>query len=116
MRRTTRQHSLKSLTVYPEQTQVLFRFKDKFAKFESKAPEEAKTVIEEEIEKLNALEPASSEFNVTRNYLEWLTSIPWGHYTEEKLDVQHARQVCYLCRGGSELRVLCRFWTRITMD
>ena len=71
----------------------LFRFKDKFEKFEKKAPEEARTVILEELDKLNALEPASSEFNVTRNYLDWLTSIPWGRYSEEKLDVHHAKEV-----------------------
>eukprot|EP00210_Caulerpa_lentillifera_P005814 g5560.t1 len=69
------------------------KFRDKFSKFESKAPKEAQVVIEEEIEKLNALEPASSEFNVTRNYLDWLTSIPWGTYSEEKLDVDHARSI-----------------------
>jgi len=72
---------------------VVFRFRDKFSKFESKAPKEARVVIEEEIEKLNALEPASSEFNVTRNYLDWLTSIPWGTYSEEKLDVDHAKTI-----------------------
>ena len=41
-------------------------------------PKLAKAAIEEELEKLEALEKNSSEFNVTRNYLEWLTSLPWG--------------------------------------
>lgn len=40
-----------------------------------------------------AIEPASSEFNVTRNYLDWLTSIPWGQYSQEKLDVGAAKEV-----------------------
>lgn len=40
------------------------------------------------------LEPVSPEFNVTRNYLEWLTALPWGSgYTEEIFDVQHAKKV-----------------------
>jgi ATP-dependent Lon protease len=39
------------------------------------------------------LEPSSSEFNVTRNYLEWLTSIPWGHSSEERLDIAEASKV-----------------------
>lgn len=43
--------------------------------------------------KLSNLESASSEFNVTRNYLDWLTAIPWGHYTQERLDIQHAQKV-----------------------
>ncbi len=50
-------------------------------------------VIDEELEKLGALEPSSSEFNVTRNYLDWLTSLPWGQFSEEKLDIQHAKEV-----------------------
>ncbi len=41
-------------------------------------PKLAKAAIDEELEKLEALEKNSSEFNVTRNYLEWLTSLPWG--------------------------------------
>ncbi|MBN3585943.1 hypothetical protein JYB64_26480, partial [Algoriphagus aestuarii] len=37
-------------------------------------------VIEEELTKLQLLEASSSEFNVTRNYLDWLTALPWGTY------------------------------------
>lgn len=56
-------------------------------------PAAALTVIDEELQKLSALEPASSEFNVTRNYLDWLTSLPWGKYSEDKLDVNGAKLV-----------------------
>ncbi len=42
---------------------------------------------------LAGLEPVSPEFNVTRNYLEWLTALPWGTYTQEIFDVTHAKQV-----------------------
>lgn len=73
--------------------QLLLRFKEKLAKVESTIPKEAKATIEEELDKLSALEPVSSEFNVTRNYLDWLTSIPWGQYSTELLDVKHAKQV-----------------------
>lgn len=31
--------------------------------------------------------------SVTRNYLDWLTSIPWGVCTEDVLDLEHARSV-----------------------
>jgi len=56
-------------------------------------PSEVSGVIEEELEKLSALEKNSSEFNVTRNYLEWLTSIPWGKESEENFDIANARQI-----------------------
>ena len=50
---------------------------------ELNVPEEASKVIDEEMAKIGTLESASSEFNVTRNYLDWLTSLPWGSHSEE---------------------------------
>src|SRR6267154_1686415 len=38
-------------------------------------PEPVKRVFDEELNKLMGLEPAASEANVTRNYLEWLTQV-----------------------------------------
>ncbi len=34
-----------------------------------------------------------SLFSVTRNYLDWLTSLPWGKYSEENLDLTKAKDV-----------------------
>jgi len=76
-----------------DKTALISKFQDKFAKYRATAPEEAIKVVEEELAKLSSLEPSSSEFNVTRNYLEWLTSIPWGHYSTEKLDIPHAQAI-----------------------
>ncbi|XP_039291445.1 lon protease homolog, mitochondrial isoform X2 [Nilaparvata lugens] len=47
-------------------------------------------VIDEELKKLSFLESHSSEFNVTRNYLDWLTLLPWGVRSEENLDISQA--------------------------
>ena len=47
----------------------------------AQVPEEAKKVIDEELLKLQSLEPTSSEFNVTRSYLDWLTVRPWNTYS-----------------------------------
>jgi Lon-like ATP-dependent protease len=55
-------------------------------------PEAAEKVIEEELNKLSNLESSSSEFNVTRNYLDWLTSLPWNRQSDERLDLAHAEQ------------------------
>ncbi|KAF7586138.1 ATP-dependent Lon protease pim1 [Aspergillus hancockii] len=73
--------------------------KDKLVeKFKEKAeklamPEAVKKVFDEEINKLAHLEPAASEFNVTRNYLDWLTQIPWGQKSVENFGIQHAISV-----------------------
>ena len=56
-------------------------------------PEEARSRIEEEIEKLKLLPEQSPEFAVSRNYLDWLTRLPWGVYSEDRLDVGRARRV-----------------------
>jgi ATP-dependent Lon protease len=56
-------------------------------------PEQASALIEEAIEKLDSLEPASSEFSVTRNHLEWLTETPWGVYSDDSLDISRAETV-----------------------
>ncbi len=31
--------------------------------------------------------------SVTRNYLDWLTNMPWGKYSKENSDLQQAREV-----------------------
>ena len=56
-------------------------------------PEEANDVIESELEKLSTLEKNSTEFNVTRNYLDWLTAIPWGLVSDDTFDIDAARNV-----------------------
>ncbi|XP_032573243.1 lon protease homolog, mitochondrial isoform X1 [Drosophila sechellia] len=55
-------------------------------------PEAIMTVIDEELTKLNFLESHSSEFNVTRNYLDWLTSLPWGVISTENLCLEKATE------------------------
>ncbi|XP_061593408.1 lon protease homolog, mitochondrial [Cololabis saira] len=56
-------------------------------------PQPIMDVINEELNKLGLLDNHSSEFNVTRNYLDWLTSMPWGTNSEENLSLQRAREV-----------------------
>lgn len=56
-------------------------------------PKHVQTVIDEETNKLSFLDQHSSEFNVTRNYLDWLTNLPWGINSEENLDIERAREV-----------------------
>lgn len=67
------------------------KFKEKAASLNM--PEPVKKVFEEEVSKLQTLEPAASEFNVTRNYLDWLTQIPWGRHSEENFNIQNAIKV-----------------------
>ncbi|XP_047505643.1 lon protease homolog, mitochondrial isoform X1 [Pieris napi] len=65
------------------------KFKERLA--EKTVPEAVQSVIDEELNKLNFLESHSSEFNVTRCYLDWLTSLPWGITSEENLKLEDAQ-------------------------
>ncbi len=49
--------------------------------------------VDEELGKLEVLEPSSAEYGVTRNYLDWVTSVPWGVVTDDNLDLKHARKI-----------------------
>lgn len=60
---------------------------------DKEVPQNVMTVIDEELNKLNFLESHSSEFNVTRNYLDWLTSLPWGVTSEENLSLDQATKI-----------------------
>ncbi|KAI9480864.1 MAG: ATP-dependent protease La [Benjaminiella poitrasii] len=66
-------------------------FKEKASKLAM--PATVKKVFDEEINKLAHLEPAASEFNVTRNYLDWITQIPWGRRSRENYNIVHATKV-----------------------
>ncbi|MDD4870438.1 MAG: endopeptidase La [Kiritimatiellae bacterium] len=60
---------------------------------ELKLTDEASERIHEEMEKLRLIEPASPEFNVTRNYLDWLTVLPWGVFTKDSYDIKKAFRI-----------------------
>lgn len=54
---------------------------DKYrSRLTGQVPKEAMKVIDDELAKLQMLEPSSSEYSITRNYLDWLTILPWGMY------------------------------------
>ncbi len=58
-----------------------------------KVPPDVLKVINDELEKLSALEVHSSEYAVCRGYLDWLTIIPWGIYSTECHDLNVAEKV-----------------------
>lgn len=55
--------------------------------------DEARKTVEEELEKLQLIEPSSPEYTVTRNYLDWLTILPWGKFSKDAYDLPRARRV-----------------------
>ncbi|XP_042453429.1 lon protease homolog, mitochondrial-like isoform X2 [Zingiber officinale] len=76
-----------------DKTALTAKFRERLEPNKDKCPQHVLQVIEEELTKLQFLEASSSEFNVTRNYLDWLTSMPWGNYSAENFDVHHAQKI-----------------------
>ncbi|MGA7982838.1 MAG: endopeptidase La [Chromatiaceae bacterium] len=54
--------------------------------------DEAKKRLDEELDKMGILETGSPEYAVTRNYLDWITLLPWGKHSKDKLDLKRARR------------------------
>jgi len=67
------------------------RFEARMAKLNP--PEAVQDRFKEEIQKLQILEQGSPEYGVTRNYLDWITQVPWGKYSEDHFDLAAARKI-----------------------
>ncbi|MEK7990999.1 MAG: endopeptidase La [Thiotrichaceae bacterium] len=65
-------------------------------------PEAVQKVIDDEMDKMSVLEIGSSEYAVTRNYLDWLTLLPWGKFSTDHLDIAKAREMLDADHEGLE--------------
>ncbi|HKB87248.1 MAG TPA: endopeptidase La, partial [Ignavibacteriaceae bacterium] len=59
----------------------------------AKMSREAETKSLEELNKLKKTPSMSPESTVIRNYLEWLTEVPWSKRTKDNLDIKHVRKI-----------------------
>ena len=59
----------------------------------TKFSKEAKEKAGAELKKLRSMSPMSAESTVVRNYLDWLTAIPWKKATKIKRDLKNAQVI-----------------------
>ncbi|MEW6456322.1 MAG: endopeptidase La [Acidobacteriota bacterium] len=59
----------------------------------SDMPPEAKEKAMKELERLESMPALSAEATVSRNYLDWLLSIPWGKRSKEKKNIKLAEKI-----------------------
>jgi ATP-dependent Lon protease len=71
--------------------QELQELEEKAAK--KKMTQEAKDKVKKEIKKLKMMSPMSAEATVVRNYIDWVLSLPWQEYSEEKHDIKKAEDI-----------------------
>lgn len=57
------------------------------------APEEVKVEVRRHLNRLEKTSPDSMEATVTRNYLEWIFSMPWNKSSIDNLDIENAKKI-----------------------
>lgn len=60
---------------------------------EAQMPPDAQEKALKEIERLETMPPMSAEATVSRNYLDWLISLPWNKKSREKRDLKEAEKI-----------------------
>jgi ATP-dependent Lon protease len=60
---------------------------------EKNLPEHVLKAAVRELSRLEKLPSAAAEYGVIRTYLDWIISLPWNEFTEDDLDLEHARQI-----------------------
>jgi ATP-dependent Lon protease len=73
-------------------------FKNEIQELEEKIKQkklsaEGREKVEKELKKLKMMSPMSAEATVVRNYIDWIISLPWNEYTEDKLDIKEADRI-----------------------
>src|SRR5438445_530440 len=73
-------------------------FKNEIQEIEEKIKQkklsaEAREKVDKELKKLKMMSPMSAEATVVRNYIDWILSLPWNEFTDDKLDITEAERV-----------------------
>jgi len=74
---------------------------DKTAEFEKiearlqdvKLSEEAEGIVKEQLDKLNMLDTHSPEFHISLSYVQAIIELPWGVYSDDRLDIKKSRRI-----------------------
>ncbi|MCU0577876.1 MAG: endopeptidase La [Desulfobacterota bacterium] len=56
-------------------------------------PEDVKKEATKQIERLKMMHQDSAEANIIRTYLDWMTDLPWGKSTQDRLDIKAAAKI-----------------------
>jgi ATP-dependent Lon protease len=59
----------------------------------SKMPADVKETSRKEINRISKMPPSSSEYTVSRTYVDWLIEMPWGIRTKDQLEIARAEKI-----------------------
>ena len=60
---------------------------------EAGLPKDAREKADQELKRLEAMPPVSAEATVSRNYIDWLVSVPWKKRSREIKDLDRAQRI-----------------------
>ena len=60
---------------------------------DAKMPKAAKEKCMSELKKLKSMSPMSAEATVVRNYLDWMTELPWSNKSKINTDLNNAQKI-----------------------
>lgn len=58
-----------------------------------KLPEKADSVVRKEMSRLESIPQASAEYNVAHTYIDWILSLPWNVFTDDRIDIDEALKI-----------------------
>lgn len=67
-----------------------------------KVSTEAEEKIDKELKKLEQMQPTSPEATVSRNYIDWLLSVPWKKATKDNVGIEQAEKILNSSHAGME--------------
>src|SRR6187551_1394148 len=59
----------------------------------SEMPADVEKTARKQLDRLKQMAQSSAEYTVQRTYLEWLVELPWSKRTEDRLDLDQAREI-----------------------
>ena len=60
---------------------------------EAKLPDEARTAAERDLDHMRKMHPQHGDYHVARTHVEWLLSLPWNSFSEDRLDLAEAARL-----------------------
>ncbi len=69
----------------------IVRIQERMSKLD--LPENVVEVLNKEIERLEMIPQAAAEYNIAYTYIDWILSVPWNQFTEDRLDIGEAKKI-----------------------
>ena len=66
----------------------------------ARLPKEAMKKVEAECKRLEQMQPSSPESSVSRNYVDWLISVPWHKDTKDSVSIEKAEKILNESHAG----------------